>query len=224
VANTHVDKANGNQSDHRVDPVVIVMIVVALVLVVVGIVGPRLLRQAWATEEASAQGAIETSRTNAAEATNDAVAAQNVEVKTATGFDAARKDADTKAIDKFLGVACTWDSQEAYAKARETLQREYGVLPTSSFLTEFMPVIEHDTVNSRGQVIEGQNPIDSMHLNMVLGDVTVYLGAVDGDVYDYFCDFDMLSTSGSNSSSAHALLVCSVDGQGRVLDPVAVRV
>lgn len=207
----------------RVDPKVIALYLIAAALVVASFVVPMVLHGQWANEEAAAQQNIDASRESAASAVKDSEKAQAVEVSEATGFDAARKEADTKAITNFLNVACTWDSQESYAAARDKLQSEYGVLGNSEFLTDFMPLIEHDSVNGHGQVIKGQNVIDSMNLNLSLGDVEVYLGSIEGDYYEYFCDFDMVSTSGSNSSSSDGLLICTVDSDGRIIDPFAVR-
>lgn len=223
VSNASVGGTSGVESKPKVEPKVIAMFVIAAVVLVAGFVVPNVLRGKWAADEAAAQQNIDGSRAAVEEAVNASNKTQNVEVEKATGFDAARKESDTEAIKAFLSTACTWDSQATYAAARDKLKSEYGILDSSEFLTDFMPVIEADTVNGHGQVLKGQNRIDSMNLNLSLGEVKVYLGSIEDGYYEYFCDFDMVSTSGSNSSASDGLLICTVDSEGRILDPFAIR-
>lgn len=196
--------------------------VLAFVVFMAGFIVPDMIRSSWASDESQASSAVESARVAADESKYAAEEKQAASVEDSTGFDKAKFDDDVATIENFLRTASTWDSCDSYNAARDKVKETHGVKDDSQFMTSYMPYIEPNMVNGKGEVMEGQNFIDNRGLNLHFDNLSAYYAGKDDKTgnYMYYVEFSTSSSRNGQSSGRNSLLRCSVDGD-TIIDPYA---
>lgn len=129
-----------------------------------------------------------------------------------TGSDSERIAADSRMAEQFMRTVFSWETDDEYRSARETIMKDYSLTEDSSFMKEFMPDM---TVTSR----DGTEylPIDILKLNASFDKIDVRFVNVAGDTYSYFCTVKWyVRGSFGTSESTDSMFLFDTDAEGNI--------
>ncbi|MGH3973999.1 MAG: hypothetical protein ACRDS9_11865 [Pseudonocardiaceae bacterium] len=138
-------------------------------------------------------------------------------VREALGTDPGRVRGDTRTVRALARTALTWDSGDSYARARESIQRRYGLGPGSQFMTALVPApaVNRD---SRG---ESYDAIDAAGANCALKKLDVAVIGVVATESNYVAEAVVTVTSNTvedGETERRVLMKVTLDAAGEVTD------
>lgn len=160
---------------------------------------------------------IEDLRTRLAHARTAQDKAHAEVAREALGTDPGRVRTDTRTVRALARIALRWDSGDSYARARERIQRRYGLDPGSQLMTTLLPA---PGVNRDAQG-ETYDAIDATGANCALKKVDVGVVGVVGTESSYVAEAVVTITSDTvkdSETERSVLIKITLDAAGEVTD------
>lgn len=160
---------------------------------------------------------IEDLRTRLAHARTAQDKAHAEVAREALGTDPGRVKTGTRTVRALARTALRWDSGDSYARARERIQRRYGLDPGSQLMTTLLPA---PGVNRDAQG-ETYDAIDATGANCALKKVEVGVVGVVGTESSYVVEAVVTITSDTVKASEterSVLIKITLDAAGEVTD------
>lgn len=158
---------------------------------------------------------IEDLRTRLAHARTAQDKAHAEVAREALGTDPGRVKTDTRTVRALARTALRWDSGDSYARARESIQRRYGLDPGSQLMTTLLPA---PGVNRDAQG-ETYDAIDATGANCALKKVDVAVVGVVGTESSYVAEAVVTITSDTvkdSETERSVLIKITLDAAGEV--------